>query len=281
MSKTFPRLTITAVIAAMMACACALAFAVPQKAHAGELQPASITTQTNNNLTTGKAKPIKPGSSAMVKFSKSDMENSAFPNAYYWYSYRHSNRASAYTIRVDSLDAVKCAAAFYDEDVKELKNVNLPSNGGVYATTFSYKVDSSDGFGKQRYIKVATGHSWYGTSWSEEINEGSSFKVTVTEHPFIKQVTGVKASKKAKKFITLKWNKQANATKYQVKWKKKGGSWKTVTLTKNSKKFSKLKRNTKYQFKVRAYCKNGYDVAKDKTANWSAWSRVKTVKTNK
>ena len=48
-----------------------------------------------------------------------------------------------------------------------------------------------------------------------------------------------------------------------------------------SKNFKMLKKNKKYQFKVRAYCANGYDFVNGKTINWTDWSAVRTVKTKK
>ena len=268
---------LAAIVAAMLACMCALGVAVPQEALAEGLTANSLTAQSNDNLTTDSAQPITLGKSATVEFSKSDMESGGFPNAYYWFSYCHSTRKSVYTIRVDSIDGVKCGVALYDgESVKQLKSVNLPSNS-AYAAFFSYKVDSSDDYGKLRYVMVGTGHSWYGTSWSKEINEGSAFKVTVTEHPIIKQATGVKASKKTKKSITLKWSKQANATKYQVAVSGK----RPITVTGNSKRITGLKAGKSYKVKVRAYCEGGWNASTDRASNWGPWSSVETVKTKK
>lgn len=66
-----------------------------------------------------------------------------------------------------------------------------------------------------------------------------------------------------------------------MKWKKKGGSWKAATVKADSKKFTKLAKSAKCQFKVRAYCKNGYDIVSDTATSWSVWPNVKTVKTKK
>ena len=107
------------------------------------------------------------------------------------------------------------------------------------------------------------------------------YKIRVTEHPLFKTVTGVKASKKTKTSLTLKWTNQKNVTKYQVKYRAKGGKWQYKTVAKNTLTLKSLKKNTNYQVMVRAYCKKGFDAGLYKVANWSRWSDTKTLKTAK
>lgn len=66
--------------------------------------------------------------------------------------------------------------------------------------------------------------------------------------------------KKGKKRITLKFTKQKNITKYEIRIKK-GKKWKVYYTSKSSYKIKKLKKKRKYTVKVRAMIVRGKDIA--------------------
>ena len=274
-SRSIPKNALSVFIGAVLACMCSLAFIVPQKAHADELQAASLeaqsvdlTAQANKNLTTAKAKKIKLGSSATVKFDAADENGNGY--AYYWFRYKLSNRNSVYAVRIDSVDGASCHADLYDENIKPLYFCNLSSGGPAY--TFIEPIETSSQFGKMRYVQIR----------EDGANYGDAFRVTVKEHPVIKAVNGLKASKKAKNSLTLKWNKVSGATKYKVAYKKAGAEdWKYKTVKSTKVTLKKLKKNTQYEVQVQAFRKGGWNTVDKQAANWGPWSNSKTYKTKK
>ena len=276
-SRSISKSMLSVLIGAMLACMCTLAFIVPQKAHADELQAASLeaqsvdlTAQANANLTTAKAKKIKLGSSAKVNFDAADAADNGY--AYYWFKYKLGSRNSVYTVRVDSVDGAQCHVDFYNENIRELAFSNLGS--GTPADVFIEPIKTSSQFGKMRYVEIIASGSY--------ANYGDTFKVTVKEHPVIKQVAGVKATKKAKNALSLKWNKVSGATKYKVAYKKVGAeNWKYKTVKSTKVTLKKLKKNTQYEVQVQAFRKGGWNTVDDQAANWGPWSNSKTYKTKK
>ncbi|MBE5927122.1 MAG: hypothetical protein E7270_09195, partial [Lachnospiraceae bacterium] len=135
--------------------------------------------------------------------------------------------------------------------------------------TVSYKVTG---------LKASTSYKFriraYKTSGSTKVYSAYVNKTTKT---LPSNVKSFKATKKTAKTITLKWTKNTSADGYVIQ-QKKGKKWKTIkTITKKkttSFKVTKLKKNTKYQFRIRAYKKNG------KTKKYSGYSNV-SVKTTK
>lgn len=178
-----------------------------------------------------------------------------------------------YSVFFDSPDAKDFHIKFHDGTGS---SVQWHAIG--YYDAAQFVVDSAKTFVKDDTNKGAWYYVSLGRGVGTPAGPGDSFRLKVDEHPCLKAVTGVKAYKTAKKSLWLKWSKQANATKYQVKYKAKGGSWKTVTVAKNSVKLKKLKTGTKYQVKVRAYCKSGWNTKTDKKSNWGSWSTAKSVR---
>lgn len=96
------------------------------------------------------------------------------------------------------------------------------------------------------------------------------------------QVTAFKAAKPkvtgkkpAKKSVKLTWKRVKNASGYRVYYRVKGKkSWKHVSASAASTTVSKLKRKTRYQFRVRGYLK-----VWDGTTAWSKYSATVTAKT--
>lgn len=235
-----------------------------------ELQAASLTAQAApGNSTMYHAQKLKSGKSVIGTFESKDDSND---NLYdYWYKFKTSGRWSVYSVKLESIDGRKITIRSYNSDGDEI--YGWPGGWGADTSTAvaGYKTDCSR-------------NAWYYFNVDRGYNGAlryDQFKITATEHPIIKTVTGVKATKRSKTSMTLKWNTQPNASKYQVQYRVKGNNWKSKTLTKNSLALKKLKKNTGYQVRVRAYCKNGYGLANDKKASWSKWSTVKTIKTKK
>ncbi len=257
----------TVALAAGLAPAAALA--VTSADDGAQLAPATLTAQTSGNRTAGTAQAVTLGKSTTVSYDKLD----GLLSAHYWYKFRTTNRNSVYTVKVESVDGSQVSVALFDSNITQTSFHTITSDNPTQ--TFTHKIESSSDKGTWNYVKL--------TCKKRFVNYGDRFRITVTEHPVLKQVAGVKATKTTKSAITMKWNLQPYATKYQVKYREWGESWKTLNVkyTVNSYKFTKLKSNTKYQFKVRAYRKGGWSATADKTSNWGGWSITKSVKTAK
>ena len=105
-------------------------------------------------------------------------------------------------------------------------------------------------------------------SWSSEVK--------VNTNPY--GVGGFKAKSTAKNSITLGWNKGTTASGYQLQ-QYKGGKWVTVytgtKATSTSCTVKRLKANTSYKFRIRAYKTYG------NTKQYGSWGKVLTVKTKR
>ena len=108
-------------------------------------------------------------------------------------------------------------------------------------------------------------------------NKVYSSYVTKSIKTIPSNVKKFRAATKNSKTITLKWTKNTSADGYVIQ-QKKGKKWKTIkTITKKSTtsfKVTRLKKSKKYQFRIRAYKKNG------KAKLYSGYSTV-SVKTTK
>lgn len=100
-----------------------------------------------------------------------------------------------------------------------------------------------------------------------------SFTIVPTQISGAKASDGVKLSSGTGKTLKFSWGKQTGVSGYEVSLYKGSAKVKVATTGKNSYKFSKLKENTQYTFRVRAYKKsNG-------TKYYGSWSPKLTVKT--
>lgn len=107
-----------------------------------------------------------------------------------------------------------------------------------------------------------------------------NYKAATAKYTIKVRETKIKSLKPAKKAFTVRVAKQpkANVTGYQVRYSTKSSmkNAKTVRIgasySKTTKTIKKLKKKKKYYVQVRSYVKNG-------TTYYSAWSKVKTVKT--
>ncbi len=105
---------------------------------------------------------------------------------------------------------------------------------------------------------------------------GNTYHGTQTKtYKILPKKTKITKSKAKKKQITIKYKKSPYASGYQIAYHKAGTSNKFKTTTKTSVTIKKLKKGTKYYFKVRAYKKvNGKKY-------YGKWSNIKLVKTKK
>lgn len=87
-----------------------------------------------------------------------------------------------------------------------------------------------------------------------------------------KKVKITKLKSYSKKKVTLKIDKHAIAQTYEIKYKTSGKSWKTITTTKLSRTFTKLKRHKRFYVKVRGIYKSGT------TKKYTPWGTTKSVK---
>lgn len=83
-------------------------------------------------------------------------------------------------------------------------------------------------------------------------------KITIVSAPKKVSLTSVKKQSKSPRKAVLKWKKAANATGYQIYMKTgKKGKYKLLKTIKKKSTTSyttkKLKKNTKYYFKIRSY----------------------------
>ncbi len=107
-----------------------------------------------------------------------------------------------------------------------------------------------------------------------------AFSDVITASTKPDQVTSFKAVAKGKETIKLSWQKVRGASGYQIYIydKKRNKYVKAATVSKGSiesKTFGSLKKNTTYQYKVRAYRKIG------KTMYYGTYSDVRSVRTKK
>lgn len=271
MERVFNKQT-AGVLAFILAFFAAVAFA-PQAladAQAADLQAASLTVQAaGTNVEKGKASTLKMGKAIMGEFYHADGTPPSTMKDY-WYKFKTSKRTSAYLLEVDSVDGRMLFLNSWDAKDNEVAWGEATAAGIVEPTSnFNLWLP------KNQWIYFR----WSCTKTSQDYNK--RFKMKVTEYPVFNWVTGLKATKKTSNSLTLKWKKQANVTKYQVKYRPKGGAWKTKTVKSNTVKLSKLKKNKEYQVRVRAYCKNGYYEDAGKVANWTDWTTAKKFKTTK
>jgi len=143
---------------------------------------------------------------------------------------------------------------------------------GTKATNTSYTVKGLKA-GTAGYRFRIRAYKTYGNtkqygSWSSEVK--------VNTNPY--GVGGFKAKSTAKNSITLGWNKGTTASGYQLQ-QYKGGKWVTVytgtKATSTSCTVKRLKANTSYKFRIRAYKTYG------NTKQYGSWSSTLTVKTKK
>ena len=143
---------------------------------------------------------------------------------------------------------------------------------GTKATNTSYTVKNlkagTAGYRFRIRAYKAYGNTKQYGSWSSEVK--------VNTNPY--GVGGFKAKSTAKTSITLGWNKGTTASGYQLQ-QYKGGKWVTVytgtKATSTSYTVKRLKANTSYKFRIRAYKTYG------NTKQYGSWSKVLTVRTKK
>lgn len=250
--------------------------ALPRQAEAASLKPGVVSVEvplqasSNSNGSMGTARTIPLNSGATAVFDTNDVE---YSYAHYWFKFKTTSRNSVYKVRVATIDTGQVDYTLMSEDGDTLVSSYLSTSWHGPVTVDWVKLRSSSDKNSWMYIHLEC--------YYRNCSYGDRFQVSVNEYPVLKKVTGLKASKKAKTSLTVKWGKQSNATKYQVRYRAKGGSWKVKTVKSNSVKLTKLKKNKQYQVKVRAYNKYGYNHTSDKASAWGPWSSAITIKTKR
>ena len=269
MEKTGARKAAVLLIAMAIIFAAAMLVVAPKQAQAANLTSAAVSSASSaTNTSFSTAQTLTMGETVSATFE--DLSD------YYWYKFKAKGRNLAvYRATLTYVgEGRSIAMAYFTASGGQAKWLDTDDNELLYVSATDNKCTA---------LKLdTTAKAWYYI----EINsltayQGEGFKLSVSEIPVLKQVTGLKAASKTKNAIKMKWTKQTNATKYQVKWRKKGGSWKTVNATSNTKAFKNLKKNTSYQFKVRAYRKGAWNASSAKASNWGPWSATKAIKTKK
>ena len=162
------------------------------------------------------------------------------------------------------------ASGYQLQQYKDGKWVTIYTGTKATNTSFTVKKLKAGTAGYRfriRAYKTYGNTKQYG-SWSSEVK--------VNTNPY--GVGGFKAKSTAKNSITLGWNKGTTASGYQLQ-QYKGGKWVTVytgtKATSTSCTVKRLKANTSYKFRIRAYKTYG------NTKQYGSWSKVLTVKTKR
>ncbi len=91
-------------------------------------------------------------------------------------------------------------------------------------------------------------------------------------------MSGFKVKSKSSTSVTLQWNKGTTASGYQLQ-QYKNGKWTNIftpsKATKTSYTVKRLKANTSYKFRIRAYKTYG------NTKQYGSWSKELTAKTSR
>ena len=241
-------------------------------------QGVDLLAQTSGaNTTKANAQTLKAGGAATGTFEYKN------PSGYgglesYWYKFKTSSRNSVYKLVLKSLDRDMICIYRYDASGNEL---DWERDANSSYTVFSTNQVNYISTNKSDILYKAKKKAWLYFKFAPQASTyvKSKFSIKVTEHPVINPVTGLKAANTAKKSLSVTWKNQANATKYQVKYRVKGGTWKSVSTSKSKVTLKKLASGKKYQVRVRAYCKGGYNTEAREVVNWGEWSLTKTFKT--
>lgn len=104
-------------------------------------------------------------------------------------------------------------------------------------------------------LKAKTTYKFRVRAYNKTAKLYGEYSSTVSGSTAVAKVSGVKAKAASSSSVVLTWSKVSGAAGYEV-WQLKGKKWvKVGTTTKTTLTVKKLKANTTYQFKVRAYDK--------------------------
>lgn len=224
-----------------------------------------------------------------VYYTTDGSDPDQFSAIYNWDTYKKDGfQYNPFTVEKKGDIVIKTVEYKYGFETSEIKSFNyttrtdLAKEGGKM-TLSKTKVVA----GKKPTVKVAIGGKTLKASTDYAVSIGSTKKVgTVTAKVTGKgdykgtlsksfKVIPAKAKFKSvtpgskKATIVIASQKASGVTKYQIAYKLSSAKkWKTTTTTSTKKVIKKLKKNKKYNFKVRAYGKTGY----------GAYSTVKTVR---
>lgn len=181
------------------------------------------------------------------------------------------NNAGASLVHISSVSAPRTI----EENASEREENNGVKSEGTIALKYNNcTVYTGVDFKNGKYLAYATYINYDGKKGKPV----PAVKVGKTKITSVGKVK--KMSKKSKKYkVKIKYKKISNAIGYQIQYSTNKKFKKSKTKTKNTKNKSytitKLKKNTKYYVRVRAYSKQfGYKV-------YGKWSNKKIVKTKK
>lgn len=189
-----------------------------------------------------------------------------------------------------------CVLCGYEE-----RSVYVYATGHNWYTDYVYASESSDGYQYHRCLDCganftdnyvsAYGHNWvaytYNASYTAKgytLYQCQGCGACYTDaYKALKKITVPSVSKSAKsKSFTVKWKKNTKVSGYQIQYQKKGSKAVTKTVKGSATSFTakKLKGNTNYTVKVRAYVK-GYNENGKMVTRYSSWSKAVTIKTKR
>ncbi len=150
------------------------------------------------------------------------------------------------------------------------------SNGDA----LSYSSDAGKYVTVDKNGKVTVAKNWTGTAKititsaaTANYNAAASKTYTVNVKPA--KMNKVTAKNSASKKAKISWTKMTGADKYQIRYRVKGGKWKTVNLASSKAAYtlSKLTKGKTYQFQIRAY--------DNQSKAWSSYSATTSLKIKK
>lgn len=243
------RQRLVAVLAAFaLVVGCGLLMATPQQAHADTLTAGST-------LRTAKAMPL-------LNKNLKAVDNGSFSSKqiYKCYKFVTSNRASAYRVRVKSVDGEDIRVNFYD-DSGHVMDGNFETSGAK--TRKFYELDRNTTY----YIEL------------NRYTNGSAkadYVITIQEHVTPPDTpTSCYLWSKAKRTLRVTYKKCEGASGYQIAYRKgSSGKWTYKTTKKTSYVIKNLRKNKRYSVKVRPY------VTVYKKNHYGDWTNVMKAKPN-
>ena len=252
---TYKRFTAT-IIGTLLACLCALAFGMPQSAHAVELQAGTLSTQGG-----GGDSPVTATTIGFNRDYYGSTDGLHRSDCYTYYKFTAS-KYSSMTYKV-SIVANGSQTVYYNVEDEDYGFPWGSSNWSCSAGQGSTQ-ELTLNPGKTYYVRI--GKSYYDSSPASYVLRVKK----VVGKPLAPVVKSVNAGKKK---VTVKYYKTDLAKKYEVALKGGGQGWHRYDNgTKLSRTFVGLQGGKSYTVKVRA---KRYVEGKWYAGSWSAPQKVK------
>lgn len=256
----------------------AVSAATPQVALADEVKTVDISDETGTPVADSgseimrDAHPVILGQSYDVELTGDNCDK-------HYFTFTTTDRNSLYKLVLEYIGgntekAVQLVLS--DEDGTEMQRLLLrESEQKVNLSDLNLKSNT------RYYLNIvnAIDDMWYNPNWTVlHDGEQEKFSFHVSELATVPNKLSVTAKASGKKAVKVSWSRSDEADKYVVAFRKKGAkNWvESEVSTDNTKaNISGLKKNTKYQFRVRGIrVIDGNDYP-------GTWSGTKTVKTKK